>query len=76
MSRCRLHLPAPGAAPAAARRVLLHLSPPPLTCLLHTPTPTLPHPPAQSAGATSAKTFDLAVRMRNGQDYLFRGIPR
>jgi structure-specific recognition protein 1 len=30
----------------------------------------------QSAGATSAKTFDLAVRMRTGQDYLFRGIPR
>ncbi|PSC71373.1 FACT complex subunit SSRP1 [Micractinium conductrix] len=30
----------------------------------------------QAAGATSAKTFDLAVRMRNGQDYLFRGIPR
>ena len=30
----------------------------------------------QAAGATSAKTFDLAVRMRNGSDYLFRGIPR
>ncbi|KAL4426532.1 hypothetical protein ABPG77_008390 [Micractinium sp. CCAP 211/92] len=30
----------------------------------------------QAAGATSAKTFDLAVRMRSGQDYLFRGIPR
>jgi structure-specific recognition protein 1 len=30
----------------------------------------------QSAGATSAKTFDLAVRMRTGQDHLFRGIPR
>ncbi|KAI3435903.1 hypothetical protein D9Q98_001961 [Chlorella vulgaris] len=30
----------------------------------------------QSAGATSAKTFDLAVRMRSGPDYLFRSIPR
>ena len=30
----------------------------------------------QAAGATSAKTFDLAVRMRSGSDYLFRGIPR
>lgn len=44
---------------------------------------TATHPPAllprcypQAAGATSAKTFDLAVRMRSGQDYLFRGIPR
>lgn len=27
-------------------------------------------------GATAAKTFDLDVRMRNGQEYLFRGIPR
>lgn len=33
-------------------------------------------PSLQAAGATSAKTFDLAVRMRSGQDYLFRGIPR
>lgn len=30
----------------------------------------------QSAGVSAAKTFDLAVRMRAGQDYLFRGIPR
>ncbi len=30
----------------------------------------------QSAGATSAKTFDLAVRLKDGQDFLFRGIPR
>lgn len=30
----------------------------------------------QSTGITAAKTFDLAVRMRGGQDHLFRGIPR
>lgn len=30
----------------------------------------------QSAGITAAKTFDLAVRMRGGQDHVFRGIPR
>ncbi|KFM26159.1 FACT complex subunit SSRP1 [Auxenochlorella protothecoides] len=30
--------------------------------------------PAQ--GVTAAKTFDLSVRLRNSQDYLFRGIPR
>ena len=31
----------------------------------------------QAAGATSAKTFDLAVRMKAGAvEYLFRGIPR
>ena len=30
----------------------------------------------QATGVTAAKTFDLAVRMRNGQDHLFRGIPR
>lgn len=30
----------------------------------------------QATGITAAKTFDLAVRMRSGQDHLFRGIPR
>ena len=30
----------------------------------------------QSSGITAAKTFDLAVRMKSGQDHLFRSIPR
>lgn len=46
------------------------------SCFALAPRPTHPPLSSQSAGATSAKTFDLAVRMRSGQDYLFRGIPR
>jgi len=30
----------------------------------------------QSTGITAAKTFDLAVRLKGGQDHVFRGIPR
>ena len=30
----------------------------------------------QAVGITAAKTFDLSVRMRNGQEHLFRSIPR
>ena len=54
--------------PLTARQLPRHClgCPPPLA------RPSLP----QAAGVASAKTFDLSVRMKNGQDYLFRGIPR
>ena len=38
----------------------------------HCPTARAP----RLAPAAAAKTFDLAVRMRSGQDFLFRSIPR